>query len=197
MRLLPLKVSNRGLQTLRAVIALGFTFMVSAAVAQGFRLGSPDFGPDKPFTDKFIFSGMGCGGGNVSPAVSWENPPPGTRSFALMVHDPDAMTGGAGIWHWVVIDIPADIRSIEQGAGTADGARLPGGSRAISNDYETTAWGGPCPPKGQPAHRYNFTLYALGVEKLDLPPNATASHAGFLINRAALDKARLTGIYGR
>jgi hypothetical protein len=58
-------------------------------------------------------------------------------------------------------------------------------------------WGGPCPPKGKPAHSYNFTLYALKVDKLDLPPAATASQAGFFINMNAIDKAQLSIRYGR
>jgi Raf kinase inhibitor-like YbhB/YbcL family protein len=173
-----------------------------AVHAQSFTLGSPDVGPDKPFSDRFIFSGLGCNGGNVSPALSWTAPPEGTKSLALMVHDPDAPTGGAGIWHWVIVNIPATARGIEQGAGTADGARLPPGSRQIMNDYAglnggTPAWGGPCPPKGAKPHAYVFTLYALAVEKIELPPAATASHHGFVINRAPLAKAVLTATYGR
>ncbi len=169
----------------------------STASAQAFKLESPDIGPDKPFTEKFLANGLGCSGGNVSPALTWENPPPGTKSFALMVHDPDAITGGAGIWHWVILDIPGDARSIEQGAGTLDGTKLPPGSRQIRTDYDVPGWGGPCPPKGGKPHTYNFTLYALGVESLNVPPSATASHAGFLINRAALGKAMLSASYGR
>jgi Raf kinase inhibitor-like YbhB/YbcL family protein len=182
-----------------AAMALGCTAL--AAGAQSFQLRSADFGPDRPFTQKFLFTGMGCGGGNVSPALAWENPPAGAKSFALMVHDPDANTGGAGIWHWVVINIPGTTRSLDQGAGTPDSTRLPAGSRQIVNDYAgfgvSPGWGGPCPPPGQKAHAYNFTLYALGVEAMDLPPNATASHAGFLINRMAIGKASLTGTFGR
>jgi Raf kinase inhibitor-like YbhB/YbcL family protein len=181
----------------RILAALVLSFCTIAANAQTFKLTSPDFGPDKPFDDKFTFKGLGCSGANVSPALSWENPPPGTKSFALMVHDPDAMTGGAGIWHWVIIDIPASASAIAQGAGTNDGATLPAGSRQIRNDYEQTGWGGPCPPKGKPAHRYNFTLYALGIDKLPVPLDATASHAGFLINLRPLGQATLSGTYGR
>jgi Raf kinase inhibitor-like YbhB/YbcL family protein len=118
------------------------------------------------------------------------------------VHDPDAPTGGAGIWHWVIVNIPASARAIEQGAGTADGARLPPGSKQIVNDYAgfsggSPGWGGPCPPKGAKAHTYVFTLYALGVERVDLPPAATASHHGFVVNRAPLGKAVLTATFGR
>ena len=175
--------------------------MPIGAGAQTFQLNSPDFGPGKAFTEKFLFKGMGCNGGNVSPALTWENPPAGTKSFALMVHDPDAATGGAGIWHWVIINIPASARSIEQGAGTADGVRLPVGSKQITNDYAgfgvSPGWGGPCTPPGEKPHDYYFTLYALGVERLELPPNATASHVGFIVNHTALGKAVLIGTYGR
>jgi Raf kinase inhibitor-like YbhB/YbcL family protein len=114
-----------------------------------------------------------------------------------MVHDPDANTGGAGIWHWVVVNIPATATGIDQGAGTADGTKLPAGSKQISTDYGKPGWGGPCPPKGQKPHSYNFTLYALKVDQLELPPTATASHAGFMINRNALEKARMSISFGR
>jgi Raf kinase inhibitor-like YbhB/YbcL family protein len=169
--------------------------------AWAFELMSPDVKPNGAVLEKFTFNGLGCHGQNVSPALSWTNPPEGTKSFALMVHDPDAVTGGAGIWGWVVINIQATARSIEEGAGTGDGAKLPAGSRQITNDYvgflNSPGWGGPCPPPGDAAHRYNFTLYALKVEKLDLPPNATSSQAGFVVNLMALDKAKLTMTYGR
>jgi Raf kinase inhibitor-like YbhB/YbcL family protein len=172
-----------------------------AVHAQTFKLDSDDIGPDKPFTDPFIFAGLGCKGANLSPELHWSDPPAGTRSFVLMVHDPDAKTGGAGIWHWVVVDIPATARSIEQGAGTRDGAKLPAGSRPIGNDYAgfgiSPGYGGPCPPKSEAAHRYHFVLYALGVDKLEVPPAATASQVGFVTNFKALGKAEMVVPYGR
>jgi Raf kinase inhibitor-like YbhB/YbcL family protein len=168
---------------------------------QAFELTSPDVKSDQPLPEKFTFSGLGCQGQNVSPALSWTNPPEGTKSFALMVHDPDAATGGAGIWHWVVINIPATAHFIEQGAGTGDGAKLPEGSRQVTNDYmgllHSPGWGGPCPPKGHPPHKYNFILYALKTEKLNLPADATSSQAGFVVNLNAIDRAKLTITYGR
>jgi len=176
-------------------------FAFSGVLAGAFELMSPDVKSDGVMPEKFTFNGFDCHGQNVSPALSWSNPPEGTKSFALMVHDPDAPTGGAGIWHWVVVNIPAPVHSIEEGAGTADGAKLPTGSRQITNDYagitNSPGWGGPCPPKGHGSHHYNFTIYALKVEKLDLPANATSSQAGFFVNFNALDKAKLTMTYGR
>ena len=166
---------------------------IFAVEAQAFELASPAVKSDQPIPERFTFNGLGCSGQNISPPLSWTDPPEGTKSFALMVHDPDAATGGAGIWHWVIINIPAAARSIEEGAGTADGANLPPGSRQITNDYagfiNSPGWGGPCPPKGGKPHSYNLTLYALKVVTLNLPPNATSSHAVFVINLNSLDRA--------
>lgn len=182
-------------------VVTALLFAMSGVAAHAFELTSPDVKPGELVPEKFTFNGLGCHGENLSPALSWTDPPEGTKSFALMVHDPDAVTGGAGIWGWVVVNIPATARSIVEGAGTGDGAKLPSGSRQITNDYvgflNSPGWGGPCPPRGEKAHHYNFTLYALKAEKLDLPPNATGSQAGFVVNLMALDKAKLTMTYGR
>jgi Raf kinase inhibitor-like YbhB/YbcL family protein len=176
-------------------------FAPAEASAQAFQLSSTDMKPSEPMPNRYVFNGMGCKGENLSPELSWSGAPEGTKSFALMVHDPDANTGGAGIWHWVVINIPATTQSIPAGASTADGAKMPAGSRQVANDYMgmtgSPAWGGPCPPKGQKTHSYNFTLYALKVDKLDLPPAATASQAGFFVNLNAIGKAQLSISYGR
>jgi Raf kinase inhibitor-like YbhB/YbcL family protein len=181
--------------------AILLCFAPAGASAQSFQLSSTDMKPGEPMPNRHVFSGMGCKGENLSPELSWSGAPEGTKSFALMVHDPDANTGGAGIWHWVVINIPATTQSLPAGASTADGAKMPAGSRQVANDYMgmtgSPAWGGPCPPKGQKAHNYNFTLYALKVDKLDLPPAATASQAGFFVNLNAIGKAPLSISYGR
>ena len=185
----------------KCLVMIVLLFAAFGGEARAFELMSPAFKSDQPFPERFTFNGLGCQGQNISPPLSWSNPPEGTKSFALMVHDPDAQTGGAGIWHWVIVNIPATANSIEEGAGTGDGAKLPPGSRQITNDYvgfiNSPGWGGPCPPKGAKPHSYNFTLYALKVEKLNLPPNATSSQAGFVVNLNALDKAKLTITYGR
>ncbi len=168
-----------------------------SAQAQAFELTSPDIATGKPMADTFTFTGMGCKGGNLSPALTWKDAPDGTKSFALMVHDPDAPTGGAGIWHWVALNIPATTSGLPQGAGTPDGAKMPAGTRQISTDYLMPGYGGPCPPVGAHPHTYNFTVYALKTEAIQLPPNATASMAGFFINMNALAKATLSPTYGR
>lgn len=182
---------------LSASMTLMCTFAAWSADAAKFSLASADIGNNGTIGDKFVFKGFGCSGGNVSPALSWSGAPAGTQSFALLVHDPDAPTGGAGWWHWVVYDIPATATSIAQGAGTADGAALPAGSKQGVTDFGAAGWGGPCPPQGDAKHHYHFTLHALKVAKLDIPAGATAALIGYMVNANSIGKAEFTGLYGR
>jgi Raf kinase inhibitor-like YbhB/YbcL family protein len=177
--------------------ALASVFAFSAGGAGAFELKSPDLTAQKPIAEKFVYNSFGCKGENVSPALEWTDPPAGTRSFAVLAHDPDAPTGGAGFWHWLVVDIPATAHGLPQGAGSADGKKLPAGARQLDTDFGEPGYGGPCPPPGHGAHHYNFTVYALPVEKLDLPANARTAIVGFTVNKAALGKATLTATYGR
>jgi Raf kinase inhibitor-like YbhB/YbcL family protein len=171
--------------------------VAGAAHAQKFGLTSPDIKPGGKIAEEQVFNGFGCSGKNISPALKWSNAPKGTKGFALLVHDPDAPTGGAGWWHWVVINIPADAKELKKGAGAASGGDLPSGAVQIATDFGAPGWGGPCPPAGDKPHRYNFTLHALKVEKLELPAGARASLAGFMVNANSIGKASLTGKYGR
>ncbi len=166
-------------------------------MASTFKAESADIAPGATIPTKFAFNDFGCTGDNVSPAVAWSGAPEGTQSFAVMVHDPDAPTGGAGFWHWIVVNIPSSVSALAQGAGTLDGKGLPKGAMQINSDYGTACWGGPCPPPGDAPHHYNFTVYALKVPHLDLPQGATASLTGFMVNMNALAKATFTGRFGR
>jgi Raf kinase inhibitor-like YbhB/YbcL family protein len=168
-----------------------------ASSAQAFQLQSADITSGQAIPQTFAFNGFGCTGQNTSPALSWSNPPAGTKSFAVMVHDPDAVTGGAGFWHWVIVNLPAGAKGLVRGAGTADGKALPEAARQIATDFGSPGWGGPCPPAGDKPHRYTFTVYALKVDKLDLPPTATASLSGFMVNANAIGRASFTSTYGR
>jgi len=167
-----------------------------SAVRAQFKLVSPDIRPNGPIAMEQVFNGFGCSGGNVSPALGWSGAPEATKSFALLVHDPDAPTGGAGWWHWLVINIPAGTIQLRKDAGKADGSNLPSGCVHIDTDFGGPGWGGPCPPPGDKPHRYNFTLYALKVDGLDVS-GASASLAGYMINANAIGKAKLTGKFGR
>ena len=180
--------------------ALAFAAALSvstASRAQTFALSSPDVRDGQAIAQTFAFNGFGCTGQNLSPALTWRNAPAGTKSLAVMVHDPDAVTGGAGFWHWVVINLPKGVDGVNQGAGTVEGKSLPEGARQIATDFGTPSWGGPCPPAGDKPHRYHFTVYALKVDKLELPANATASLAGFMVNANSIGKANFTATYGR
>lgn len=172
-------------------------FSASAAVlAAGFQLSSPEIKAGGLIDKRFEFNGFGCSGENKSPALEWRNAPAGTMSFAITVYDPDAPTG-SGWWHWSVINLPADISSLPADAGAQGDANLPAGARQVRIDYGVAAWGGVCPPQGDKPHRYIFTIHALKVPKLDIPADATAALAGYMINANAIGKASFVARYGR
>jgi Raf kinase inhibitor-like YbhB/YbcL family protein len=166
------------------------------AQAAGFRLESPDIKPNAMIDRKFEANVFGCSGENKSPALKWSGAPKDTKSFAVTAYDPDAPTG-SGWWHWSVINIPANVTELKPDAGNASGANLPQGARNVRIDYGTPAWGGVCPPPGDKPHRYIFTVYALKADKLDIPTDATAALAGFMINANQIGKASFISKYGR
>lgn len=168
----------------------------SLALAAPFHLSSPDVKPGSKIGEKFVYKGFGCSGENVSPSLEWKDAPKDTKSFALTVYDPDAPTG-SGWWHWVVVNIPATVTALPLGAGTADGHTLPSGTQQVRTDFGAAGWGGPCPPAGDKPHHYIFTVHALKTEKLELPPDATAAFAGFMIHANEIAKAKFTALYGR
>ena len=113
-----------------------------------------------------------CEGADRSPALTWSGEPEKTKSFALILDDPDAP---GGVWnHWLLWNIPVSTSHLEENL-RPHGAILSG-----KNDFGKSGYGGPCPPRGHGAHRYYFRLFALDKEKLDLPAGAS---------RAELDRA--------
>src|SRR5438105_3368189 len=166
-----------------------------AAHAQGrFKLSAPDLEAKGRITPAHVFNGMGCNGQNISPTLNWSNPPAGTKSFAVTAYDPDAPTG-SGWWHWVMYNIPATATGLPAGAG--NGRNAPRGSQEGNPDFGNKGYGGPCPPAGDKPHHYHFTVFALKVDKLDVPGNATAAMVGFNLNANKLATARVTGLYAR
>jgi Raf kinase inhibitor-like YbhB/YbcL family protein len=182
-----------GVTAMASLPAQGTADAKSAAAA--FTLTSPDIATGKKIAERQVFNSFGCSGGNVSPALAWSNAPAGTKSFALLAHDPDAPTG-SGWWHWVVYNIPASANSLPADAGDAKKNLLPPGSVQGRTDFGTAGYGGPCPPPGK-LHHYHFRLYALKVEKLDLPAEATAAFVGFNVHANSLGEAQIVGLYGR
>jgi len=181
---------------LAAFALFGALLGAQAAAAQSMSVTSPDIAPGAKIADEQVFKGFGCEGGNISPALSWSGAPSGAKSFALSVYDPDAPTG-SGFWHWVVFNIPPDVTSLAKGAGDPKGAGAPKGAVQSRTDFGVPGYGGPCPPKGDPAHHYLFTVFAVDTAKLDGDENTSAAVVGFMLHFHTLAKATLTGVYGR
>lgn len=133
-----------------------------------------------------------CEGDEVSPPLAWSGAPPGTKSFALLVEDPDAPDPAAPqrtFCHWVLYNLPPDAVQLAQGASTA---ALPAGTLQGRNDFGQPRYGGPCPPIGR--HRYFFRLHALDRT---LDAGKTLDRAGFkaAIEGHVLQQAELVGTY--
>lgn len=124
------------------------------------RLMSPAFEHEDAIPQQYT-----CDGQNASPELQWEDPPEATQSFALIVDDPDAPIGT--YVHWVVYNIPADVRSLPENVPTD---AKPEGALQGRNSGRDAGYTGPCPPGG--SHRYFFKLYALDT-MLDLAPEET------------------------
>lgn len=177
-------------------LALGLLLAGQPALAAGtFELKSTDIENGGKLSQEQVYLGMGCNGENLSPQLSWRGAPAGTRSFVVTAYDPDAPTG-SGWWHWIVYDIPATTTELPAGAGSGK-AKLPSGAKQGTTDYGTKGFGGACPPPGDEPHRYVFTVFALKVEELDVPGDATAAYIGFATRASALDSAKLTATYAR
>jgi hypothetical protein len=142
------------------------------------------------------FSGFGCSGDNLSPQLTWANAPADTKSFAVTTYDPDAPTG-SGWWHWVLVNIPASVTSLDTGAGNPDKGLLPKDSQSFKTDFGSKSFGGACPPEGDKAHRYQFKVFALNVEKLELPEDGSAALVGYYLNSHAIETATLEALYKR
>lgn len=133
-----------------------------------------------------------CDGDDISPPFTWHDAPSGTRSFALVLADPDAPRGT--FFHWAVFDIPADRAGL--GQGLAPEAAI-GGLRQGVNDFGRVGYSGSCPPKGDRPHRYRFRLFALKVAKLDLRDRVKAAEVEVRAQEHALATADLVALYGR
>lgn len=151
-----------------------------------FTLSSPDFHNGSDIPSQFT-----CDAADLSPALSWSDPPAGTASYALIADDPDAP---AGTWtHWILYDLPASVTSLPEGVAKVD--ELPTGGRQGRNDFHKIGYGGPCPPPGKP-HRYFFRLYALD-HLLSLKPCANRAELEQAMRGHILKQAELMGKYKR
>ncbi|HET9388352.1 MAG TPA: YbhB/YbcL family Raf kinase inhibitor-like protein [Steroidobacteraceae bacterium] len=167
----------------------------SSSPTTAFELSSPDIANEQKISETHVYNSFGCHGRNISPALSWRGAPAGTKSFALLVLDPDAPKSG-GWWHWVVYDIPADVTSLPAAAGEPKKHLMPASVVQGPTDFGAPGYGGPCPPPGKP-HRYFFRLYALKVAKLDIAANAPPALVDSTVRANALGEAQILGLYGR
>jgi Raf kinase inhibitor-like YbhB/YbcL family protein len=175
------------------IVQLGLISVIASASAKEvkpvMKLTSPSFEIQKEIPKKYT-----CDGEDISPALAWSNVPEGTKSFALIVDDPDAPDPARPkmTWvHWVIYNVPATTSSLSEGVEEKD---LPKGTSQGLNDWKKTGYGGPCPPVGK--HRYFFKLYALDVVLPDLK-QPTKTKLEKAMEGHILSKTDLVGLYQR
>jgi Raf kinase inhibitor-like YbhB/YbcL family protein len=156
------------------------------AQSAGLSISSPSFPNGGDIPKKFT-----CDGADVSPQLSWTEPPAGTKTFALLVDDPDAP---AGNWnHWAMWNLPASARSLTEGVGKL--RRLPDGSEQGLNDFRKVGYNGPCPPANK-THHYHFQLFALDT-KMSLNADAGKPELQAAMKGHILAQAEWMGTFHR
>lgn len=156
--------------------------------AMSFKIMSHDFKDSTAIPRMFS-----CDGDDISPELQWVDPPEGTKSFALIVEDPDAP--GGTFTHWIVYDIPATFKELSRGMDNDTG--LKNGIKEGISDFGHRGYGGPCPPRGHGTHRYNFILRALDMPALGLPDSARKNAVEKAIKGHIIGETRITGVYKR
>ncbi|MET3963891.1 Raf kinase inhibitor-like YbhB/YbcL family protein [Marmoricola sp. OAE513] len=153
-----------------------------------FTVTSDDVTDGQPLKDDQV-----AAAGNTSPQLSWSGAPEGTQSYTITCFDPDAPTP-SGFWHWVLVDVPADVTSLDVGAG-AEGADLPGNAFMCRNDGGPKAFMGAAPPEGDQVHRYYFVVHAVKTPELGVDSDASAAVVSFNLAFKTLGRAILHGTY--
>ena len=189
-----MRFSNHPAHSRRLIATLGLLLLPAALLtaseaAMTLTLRSPAFAAGGAIPAKYT-----CDGANLSPPLEWSGAPDGTRSFALIIDDPDAPDPKAPktTWvHWVLYDIPATVSSLPEAVAPS---HLPAGTRAGTTSAKGTTFGGPCPPVGR--HRYFHKLYALDTVLGDLH-QPTAGKLEAAIREHTLARAEMIGTYQR
>jgi hypothetical protein len=181
-----MRISRGALLAVAVVLALRCPAPGSGGVAMAFELESSAFAAGATIPKKHT-----CDGPDLSPPLSWKDPPKGAAAFALVCDDPDAPVG---TWvHWVLWNVPGSARQLAEGVPTTP--TLPDGARQGTNDFKRAGYGGPCPPRGAP-HRYFFRLYALDTT-LGLAAGASRQALLAAMEGHVVGRAELMGRYGR
>lgn len=134
-----------------------------------------------------------CDGEDISPPLSWDDPPEGTKELAVICDDPDA--AGGTLTYWVMWGISPDLPSLPEAVPNVEHPPAVGGAKQGKNDFGKIGYGGPCPPRG-PAHQYSFQLYALDT-KIDLDPGSSADDLLDATEEHVLGEGELIGLYSR
>ena len=135
-----------------------------------------------------VYNGLNAGGDNLSPDLSWSDYPANAKSFALVCHDPDAPREN-GWYHWLIINIPTSVNHFEEGEDIK--------YKELLTDFGKTGYDGAAPPVGHGIHHYNFTVYALNVENLDIDKNMPPKKSEDIIKSYSIDSATITATYQR
>ena len=148
-------------------------------------------------TSEDITDGEPCGdgqvaaAGNTSPQLSWSGAPEGTQSYVVTCFDPDAPTP-SGFWHWVLVDLPADVTSLETGAASR---ALPGNAFHCRNDGGEKGYLGAAPPQGDMPHRYYYVVHAVSEPTLGVDSDASPAVVSFNLAFKTLGRAIIHGTY--
>ncbi len=170
--------------------SLGLLLFQNVLGGEAMELSSSAFKDQGRIPTQYVMPG--AGGRNLSFPLQWKNVPKETKSFALSVIDPHPV---AQNWvHWLVINIPKEVTSLEEGASKK---KMPPGSVELKNSFGQIGYGGPQPPKGTGDHPYVVTLYALNVEKLDLGVHTTLPAFKKALEGKVIESATITGKYSQ
>ena len=156
--------------------------------AVAFMAISPTLKNNDTLPQEQVYNGFGCKGGNKAPEISWINPPINAKSFAIICHDPDAPRP-TGWYHWLLVNIPSDVNSYK--------GKIPQGALETVTDFNTAGYGGACPPIGHGKHRYNFTVYALDVDKIDVSKDTKPTEVEKIVQSHAVAKSTITALFER
>jgi Raf kinase inhibitor-like YbhB/YbcL family protein len=174
-------------------VMLAITLVASARVSaqeksaahSKFVLSSPDSKLAAKVPEEYTANVFGC------------SAPAGTKSYVVTLFDPDEHGDPSGWWHWIVYNLPASVTSLPKGAGAEHSSVFPAGTQQGRTDLGNDAYHGPCPDKGDPPHRYTFTVYTLNIEKVDVPPDSSGAMVVSTAREHVVGTAVFIAHYGR
>lgn len=180
------------------LLGLGTVLLAQAALAaEPFAVTSSAYKDGDVWPSKFAGSDPSrtnppCPGENVSPPLTWKNAPAGTKSFAIIMYDPDG-GNGLGAAHWVAYNIPASKTSLAEGEASQSPRDWTGGKNNVGSDH----YFGPCGPAGHSLHHFIITIIATDIEPGRLKPGLTRDELLAELKGHALAPASIVGRYTR